>query len=80
MNLKFRKFSERAYQGYKTWFKDVDLQEALGDVDDEWLDYILNDPKGDEWAIYLEEELVCVIGMVLPNESHPFLHHQQYCS
>ena len=65
--FEFRKFTRADYQAYKSWFNNNALKKTLGDIDEEWLDYIMKDEEGIELTVSKNGELVCVIGLIYPN-------------
>ena len=65
-------FSDSNYEDYKSWFSDAELTRALGNVDQEWLDYILSQKDGEELAFFEEDILVCVVGIVFPEKENNF--------
>lgn len=70
--LKFEKFKKEHFAEYKNWFKHKTIREALYGIDDEWLEYILTDTRGEEYAIFLKDEMIAVVGLVFPNLDHSF--------
>ena len=72
MTLELRHFTEKEFAEYESWFQNAQIKKALGYIDQEWLNHILSDDKSDEWAVFSEELMVCVIGVALPAEDHPY--------
>lgn len=70
MSLRFVPFGARHYAIYDAWFADPVLSEALGGIDDVRLDYILADTSGREYAVLDGEQLVGVVGLLLPTHNH----------
>lgn len=68
-NLTFHKFTHKSYPAYKSWFQNKALAKALGDIDKEWLTHVTTQTDGTEFAIYLEDELVGVVGLQFPPSS-----------
>jgi len=44
------------------------LRKALGNVDDEWLHHVLHDPTGLQLVALQQEQLIGVVGLILPSE------------
>ena len=65
-NLIFSSFDIQEFVNYQSWFEDKVLAATLGGIDEEWLDYILEDTTGEEYAVRRGSELVAVVGVVLP--------------
>jgi ribosomal protein S18 acetylase RimI-like enzyme len=65
-------FSQAHYNEYLSWFDNPFIKKALGSIDEEWLNYILKDQSGKEYAFILNEKLVAVAGITYPNLTHPF--------
>lgn len=72
MNLSIRPFAPEDFPYYKQWLIDKDDRKAIGGVDNEWLNFVLNDTEGIEYAVCLEGDLVCVLGIVYPKINYPF--------
>ncbi len=71
--LKIQAFQEKFYKEYQSWFSDAALVQALGSIDQEWLDYVLSDRSGQEYAVTNEQGiLLAVIGVTFPTNEHPF--------
>jgi ribosomal protein S18 acetylase RimI-like enzyme len=71
--MEFRKFTAEDYPEYSSWFEDVQLQKALGPIDEEWLNYVLNDEEeGMELAVVSESKLVAVVGTTLPHDQYAY--------
>ena len=67
----FKRFEEENFEEYKQWFSHNAIKHTLYDIDDEWLDFVLNDDTGIEYAVFAKEELIAVVGIELPNRDHP---------
>ena len=70
--LTFKIFKKAYFDQYQRWFKDDQIKNALYDIDEEWLEYILNDNSGVEYAIFSELEMVAEVGIVFPTFENPF--------
>ncbi|WP_020568368.1 GNAT family N-acetyltransferase [Neolewinella persica] len=71
--MEFRKFTAADYPDYSSWFNDPQLQRALGPIDEEWLNHILNDDEeGMELAVFLDSKLVAVVGITLPHDQYDY--------
>lgn len=64
--LDVRRFEKSDYEEYKSWFQDEQLQQALGSIDEEWLDHILHVDGQTEFAVFLGEGMVAVVGVTYP--------------
>lgn len=65
--FEFRKFSRAEYEEYDSWFENKDIQKSLGYIDEEWFEYINNNKKGIELAVFQDNILIAVIGLAYPN-------------
>lgn len=65
--IEFVPFAEEHYFEYKKWFDKDAIKNALGYIDEEWLNYILNDTAGIEYAVLQNKILVAVAGISLPS-------------
>lgn len=70
--LKLLPFERRHFQNYNEWFEDAIIQKWLHEIDEEWLEYVLEDDGSDEWVIMEKEEMVGVVGIVLPTDEYPY--------
>lgn len=68
--MKLVPFSNQHYHSYKSWFDDPQVKETLGDINTEWLEYILKDKGGKEHAVLDDGSLVAVIGIIFPSTHH----------
>jgi GNAT superfamily N-acetyltransferase len=62
--MEFRRFTKEDYTFYASWFADPWLNQALGPMDEEWLEYILQDSSGTQYAIFNSNEMIAVLGVV----------------
>lgn len=67
----FEKFEKKHYSEYQSWFSDPDIKNALGYIDDEWLNYILNDQEGIELVAIKDSMILAVIGLHFPSPKDP---------
>ncbi|PHM37561.1 GNAT family N-acetyltransferase [Xenorhabdus innexi] len=72
MVLKTGKFTENEYLEYSKWFTDENISKFLGDIDTEWLDYILTSSEVSQLVFYDNDVLIGVIGICLPNAEHSY--------
>ncbi len=72
LNFLFTTFSKEHYPIYQSWFSDAVLQKALGKLDKEWLNYVLTDKSGTEWAVFEKNQLIAVIGVTHPIQTHNY--------
>ena len=70
--LDFRPFSRSDYPEYLSWFEDERIDAALGPLDKEWLEYILSTNEGADYAVYSENDLVAVIGILIATKDRPY--------
>ena len=71
MRLTRRNFRRSDFSEYHSWFQHPEIAKWLGDIDRDWLEYILTDTSGVEYAFTHQERLVAVAGIVLPQADHP---------
>ena len=71
IELEFRRFESSHYPVYEKWFEDDKIKTALYGIDQEWLDFVLNDASGIEYAVFRDGEMVAVVGIELPTSKHP---------
>ena len=69
--LEFAIFSKEHYQAYNEWFRNERIKKALFDIDGNWLDFVLSDKTGIEYAIFEKNEMVAVVGVIRPTKTHP---------
>ncbi|MDE1482079.1 GNAT family N-acetyltransferase [Xenorhabdus bovienii] len=72
MAIKVSKFTENEYSEYSKWFNDESISKFLGDIDNEWLDYILTSPEVSQLVFYDNNLFVGVVGICLPNTEHNY--------
>ena len=71
--MKVRKFRPIDFETYQSWFLDKLVFQHLGSMPDKaWLDYILTDTTGAQYAFLEKEALVGVMGIVFPDKKHPY--------
>ena len=68
--ISLERFSKTHYEEYRAWFEDETMKEYLGHVDQEWLEYILNDQSGREFTAIKNGKLVGVVGITFPCEGN----------
>jgi ribosomal protein S18 acetylase RimI-like enzyme len=71
MGLVIAQFTKKDFPIYKDWFEDTELNTRLGPMDDDWLEYVMNQVDGCQYSVFDENKLVAVIGIILPDEKHP---------
>lgn len=71
-SLLFKKFSEEHFTEYQSWFSDDELKTALEGVDEEWLDHIINNEEGLDYAIFERDKMIGVVGLLFPTEKNSF--------
>ncbi|NJC27437.1 GNAT family N-acetyltransferase [Neolewinella antarctica] len=70
--LTFKKFKRENYEEYRSWYNNERIKEALYDVEGEWLAHVLNQKDGIQYAVYGEQTLVGVVGVLFPAQDHPY--------
>lgn len=71
MNLEFRTFERSTFHEYSSWFENPKIRKALSFVDEEWLEYVMTNDEGVEYAIFENQKLVAVLGFVKPTSDYP---------
>jgi len=71
MELRFSKFLGADFSKYKSWYKDAELNMRLGPMDDDWLKNVMDEQNGYQYSVFLDKELVAVIGILFPDTKHP---------
>lgn len=71
-HLTFEIFKRKHFQAYKSWFQNKRIRTALYSIDEEWLDYVLHETDGIEFAVLKGGYLVGVVGITLPKETAPY--------
>lgn len=66
MSLQFQKFTKEDYPTYKSWFQNKAIAKALGHIDEEWLTHVTTQTDGIEYSVFLDDELVGVVGIQFP--------------
>ncbi|MEM6378443.1 MAG: GNAT family N-acetyltransferase [Bacteroidota bacterium] len=70
--MMFKRFQRDHFPAYQSWFVDTWLNDALGPMDEEWLEHILKDNTGAQYAILEQEQMVAVLGVVWANEDQHY--------
>lgn len=70
--MKLELFREDHFQEYQSWFTDIELNKRLGPIDKDWLDHVLNEENGRQYAFTDGKKLVAVAGIILPNGLHDY--------
>ncbi len=68
--IELLKFKKEDFPEYKSWYTDAELMKRLGPMDNEWLEYILNEIDGCQYSAFLEYELIGVVGVKFPTEQN----------
>jgi len=62
VDLNFRRFQEKDYGEYASWFVDPELNHRLGPLDEAWLGAVLfQEAEGETWVALRGEERVAVV-------------------
>lgn len=72
MNLTFSRFAAADFDEYTSRYDDTALNMHLGPMGKAWLESVLSQTNGIDYSIFLEGELVAVIGFMYPDAAHPF--------
>lgn len=59
-----RLFAATDFAEYLSWYADPELNDQLGPMDDEWLDFVLTDKEGRQFSYLEDGRLSAVIGVV----------------
>lgn len=71
-NLRLVPFREEHLPAYQSWFTDPAMQAYLGPAPDpEWLNHILQEIDGRQYACMAEGKLLAVAGLLFPQQAHP---------
>lgn len=70
--LYLRPFRQSDFPVYRRWFEDPWLNRALGPIDEDWLEYVLNETDGAQYAAFEQKELVAVAGLKWGDPEHPY--------
>ncbi len=70
--LSFSRFHTNDFEEYLSWFADPELDQHLGpmEANDPWLDYVMSNHQGADFAVYRDGEMVAEIGLQFPNEEN----------
>ena len=71
MAFEFQAFAAADFPEYQSWYADHELNQRLGPMDNAWLNDVLTNSAGCTWSVRQSNELVAVIGVVLPDADHP---------
>ncbi|MGB3798898.1 MAG: GNAT family N-acetyltransferase [Lewinella sp.] len=72
LTLEFRPFRKEDFIEYKSWYAEKQLDRWLGPMDAKWLEYVMNDTDGREFAILREDMLIAVVGIDLPQRGEEY--------
>ncbi len=70
--LKFERLCSEYFDEYNSWFENESIKKALYSIDQEWLEFVLNDETGVEYAVFLDGELIAVLGVEFPTDEDPY--------
>ena len=62
-----RKFKIDDFPIYQSWFRDPELNQQLGPMDETWLKHIISDKTGAQYSFFSSDTLIAVAGVVFPN-------------
>lgn len=71
--LSFSRFHPNDFEEYLSWFADPELNQHLGpmEANDPWLEYVMSNQEGTDFAVYRDGEMVAEIGLLFPNQENP---------
>ena len=71
--LSFSRFHPDYFEEYRSWFADPELDQQLGPMEenDPWLEYVMSNQEGTDFAVFRDGEMVAEIGLLFPNEENP---------
>ncbi|SIQ18372.1 GNAT family N-acetyltransferase [Aquipseudomonas alcaligenes] len=58
-----RPFLRDDFAEYRSWYNDPQLNKQLGPMDEEWLEYVLNDSDGEQLCFFEKSRMVAVVGL-----------------
>ena len=68
-----KRFQPRHFREYQQWFtEDTQLEQYLGPLDEEWLQHVLHEQDGYQYAWEQEGQLLAVAGILLPTTARPY--------
>ena len=70
--MKIELFQAKHYSTYQSWSEDEDFDKNLGPIDREWLEYVLSDTTGVQYALLYNDVLVSVVGILLPTREQDY--------
>ena len=70
--LTLHPFSRHHYPAYAHWFADPRIDDALGPMDEAWLEHVLDDDEGVQYAVCVGDQLVGVVGLLLGDANHDY--------
>lgn len=69
--LQVRCLTRQDWTWIREWYRDPELDAALGPVDEEWLDHVLTESAGAQLIIEADGEPVALVGAVWGPRSNP---------
>lgn len=72
-SLTVRPFVAADFEEYRRWYEDAELNEQLGPMDDDWLDYVLSDSEGAQCVCLDGERMVAVVGLAIDPEQEAWV-------
>ena len=70
--LTLHPFARHHYPTYAGWFADARIDDALGPMDEAWLEHVLYDDEGVQYAVCAGDQLIGVVGLVLGDADHDY--------
>lgn len=67
--MTIRPFTAADFDEYRRWYEDPELDEQLGPMDEEWLDYVLADEEGAQLVCLENDAMVAVVGLAVDPEA-----------
>ncbi|MEN0003398.1 MAG: GNAT family N-acetyltransferase [Bacteroidota bacterium] len=69
--MTLRPFRRSDFSTYQQWYDDAQMNDALGPVDNAWLEYVLSENEGKQFSMLQQEELLGVAGIIWPTQLYP---------
>lgn len=70
--MKIQLFHQDHFKEFKSWSCDAEFHRRLGPINDEWLNFVINEKSGRQYSVFDDGKLVAVVGIVLPDDMHNF--------
>ncbi len=67
-------FNRDHFDIYKRWFNDAELNKRLGPIDEEWLNHVLQEEDGQQYAVFQDDDMLGVVGVKHPSKEDEHLY------